>query len=417
MAKRVPPLTAAALAKVKPDPARTIEFVDGDVPGLRLRVTPKDTRTWSLNIRANGVMRRFEVGTGIGLAEARVKAKALRQRIAEGADPTAEKRENRSRAVSAKLGIGTFGSIVEAYFSDGNGAGLKTKVEQQQRIKSVFKDRLARPGLEVTSAELQRAVDAHTAKVAAARAVGYVTPVVKWATKRGLMQGAFDIEKPPLDAPKQKVLDEGELTALWPTLNDAYGRCCRLILLTGARREEARNAKWGQFDVDQNVWIIPAEVRKDTRAQSKRRVKPKTALHVPLSRQAVALLEEVREAEQSRRQIEGVSTAIGPNDLLFVGQQGGRLENWDRWLKTNRKTSGVEGWSAHALRRTTATFAGKLAAPPHVVSVILGHANIGGQLVSGYNQSRYETQHADILQAVADRIDQLVAAKEKGAEA
>ena len=407
MAKRVPPLTAAALAKVKPDPARTLEFIDGDVPGLRLRVTPKDTRTWSLNIRANGVMRRFEVGTGIGLAEARVKAKALRQRIAEGADPTAEKRENRSRAVSAKLGIGTFGSIVEAYFSDGNGAGLKTKVEQLQRIKSVFKDRLARPGLEVTSAELQRAVDAHTAKVAAARAVGYVTPVVKWATKRGLLQSTFDLEKPLQDAPEQRVIGYAELAALWPTLTDPYGRCCRLMLLTGARRDEACNAKWGQFILDKRVWTIPSEVRKDTRTQAKRRVKPKLAMQVPLSQQAVALLEEVKAAELSRRALEGVSIEIAPDDRVFVGQKGGRLDNWDRWLKRNARKSGVSGWSAHALRRTTATLAGDLGAPPHIVSVILGHANLGGQLVAGYNKSRYETEHANILEKVGDHIAML----------
>lgn len=414
MAKRVPPLTAAAVAKIKPDPDRTLELVDGDVPGLRLRVTPKGTRTWSLNIRASGVMRRFEVGANLGLAEARVKAKSLRQRVADGADPTAERRETRTRAVSAKQGIDTFGAAVEAYFSAGNGSGLKTKAEQLQRIKSVFKAHLDRPGVEVLSSELQRAVDAHTAKVAAARAVGYVTPMIKWAVKRGLMKGTFDIEKPLLDAPKQKVMDEAELAALWPTLTEAYGRCCRLLLLTGARRDEASNATWGQFDLEQGLWTIPAEVRKDTRAQTKRRQRPKAAMQVPLSRQALELMEQARQAELSRRQLEGVGTAIAPDDLVFIGQKGGKLTNWDRWLKGNAKKSGISGWSAHALRRTTATLAGDLGAPPHIVSVILGHANLGGQLVAGYNKSRYEAEHGKVLQDVADRIEQLVAHGLKG---
>jgi integrase len=407
MAKRVPPLTAAAVAKIKPDPTRTLEFVDGDTPGLRLRVTPKGKRTWSLNIRASGVMRRFEVGVGLGLAEARVKAKALRQRIADGADPNADKRANRTRAVAATLGIGTFGAAVDAYFSVGKGAGLKTKAEQIQRIKSVFKGHLNRPGIEVLSSELQRTIDAHTAKVAAARAVGYATPMIKWAVKRGLMQGTFDIEKPLLDEPKQKVMDEVELAALWPTLTDSYGRCCRLLLLTGARRDEASNAKWGQFDLRRCIWTIPAEVRKDTRAQGARRRRPKAAMPVPLSQQAVELIEEVRAAEISRRQLEGVGRAILPDDLVFVGQKGGKLDNWDRWLKANAKKSGISGWSAHALRRTTATLAGDLGAPPHVVSVILGHANLGGQLVARYNKSRYQAEHAKVLQKVADEVDQI----------
>jgi integrase len=416
MAKRVPPLTAAAVAKIKPDPARTLEFVDGDVPGLRLRVTAKGTRTWSLNIRANGVMRRFEVGAGLGLAEARVKAKAIRQRVAEGADPTAEKRETRNRAVSAKLGIGTFGAAVEAYFAAGNGAGLKSKAEQQKRIKSVFKAHLDRAGLEVTSAELQRAIDAHAAKVAAARSVGYITPVLKWATKRGLMQGGFDLEKPLQNAPKQTVLNRMELAAIMPTLTDAYGRCCRLMLLTGSRRDEARNATWEQFDLEAGVWTIPADVRKDTRAQSRRRIKPKPAMPVPLSRQAVELIEEARAAEISRRQLEGLGRRIAPDDLVFASQKGGKLDNWDRWLKATAKKSGVSGWSAHALRRTTATLAGDLGAPPHLVSVILGHANLGGQLVAGYNKSRYQAEHAKVLQEVADCIDQIVAGVQRSDE-
>jgi len=71
MAKRVPPLTALGIARVKPDPSKTIELVDGAEPGLRLRITPNGTRTWSLNIRRQGVMRRFGVGKGLGLEEAR----------------------------------------------------------------------------------------------------------------------------------------------------------------------------------------------------------------------------------------------------------------------------------------------------------------------------------------------------------
>jgi integrase len=407
MAKRVPPLTAAAVAKIKPDPTRTVEFVDGDTPGLRLRVTPKGKRTWSLNIRANGVMRRFEVGVGLGLADARVKAKVLRQRIADGADPNAEKRANRTRAVAATLGIGTFGAAVDAYFSVGKGAGLQSKAEQLQRIKVVFKAHLGRPGMEVLSSDLQRAVDAHTAKVAAARAVAYIMPVLKWASKRGLMQGGFDLEKPMQNAPKQRVLEDNELAALWPTLAGPYGLCCRLMLLTGARRDEARSATWGQFDLRESVWTIPAEVRKDTRAEVTRRRRPKSAMQVPLSRQARDLVEEARAAELSRRQLEGVSQDIADGDLVFVGQKGGRLDNWDRWLKTCATESGVSGWSAHALRRTTATMAGDLGAAPHIVSVILGHTNIGGQLVAGYNKSRYPVEHAKILQDVADRIDGL----------
>ena len=405
MAKRVPALTAVAFAKIKPDPTKTIELVDGAVAGLRLRVTPSGSKTWSLNIRANGVMRRFDVGKELGLADARKKATTLRQQINDGGDPTADRREQRSKAVSARLGIGTLETVIDAYFADGNGAGLKSKAEQTKRIKQVFAAHLKRPAMNVTSSDLQRAVDAYSAKVAAARAVGYVNPLVKWALKRSLMQGVFDIEKPMQNEPKQTVLDEGQLSNLLPTFTDPYGRCCRMILLTGVRLNEASNATWGQFDVANAIWTIPGEARKDTRAQAKRRLKPKEAMLIPLSQQALVLLEEIRTAELSRRELEGNGDDIAPGDMVFVGQKGGKLDNWDRWLKANFKNSGVDGWSAHALRRTTATLAGKTGAAPHVVSVILGHANLGGQLVAGYNKSRYETEHAKVLQCIADKLE------------
>ena len=405
MAKRVPALTAVAFAKIKPDPTKTIELVDGAVAGLRLRVAPTGSKTWSLNIRADGVMRRFDVGKELGLADARKKAATLRQQINDGGDPTAERREQRSKAVSAKLGIGTFEAVIDAYFALGNGAGLKTRVGQARCIKLVFAAHLKRPAIDIVSADLQRAVDAYAAKVTAARAVGYVKPLVKWALKRSIMRGVFDIEKPMQDAPKQRVLTEDDLASLLPTLTDPYGRCCRLILLTGVRLNEANNATWGQFDTANAIWTIPGEARKDTRLQTKRRATPKVAMSIPLSRQALVLLEEIRAAELSRRQLEGNGDDIAPRDMVFVGQKGGKLDNWDRWLKANFQKSGVERWSAHALRRTTATLAGGAGAAPHVVSVILGHANLGGQLIAGYNKSRYVTEHAEVLQRIADKLE------------
>ena len=101
MAKRVAPLTALQITKLKPNPDRTLELVDGAVPGLRLRVSPLGGKSWSLAMRANGIMRRFEVGAGLGLAEARLKAEELRRAIKAGADPTADKRAARMKAMSA----------------------------------------------------------------------------------------------------------------------------------------------------------------------------------------------------------------------------------------------------------------------------------------------------------------------------
>ena len=407
MAKRVPPLSAATLTKFKPDPVRVLELVDGAVPGLRVRITPAGTRSWSLNIRAQGKMRRFDVGRSLGLAEARLKAEDLRRKIKDGADPTAEKRTSHQRTQLASQGIGTFDAIVEAYFTTGQGAGLSTKDDQLRRIRSVFAAHLSRTALDVKSSELQLSIDNHGAKVSAARAAGYLTPVLHWAKRRDLVIGDFNLEKPLQDAPRQKVLTEVELAALLPTFKSHHGVCAKFMLLTGARITETSAATWSQIDLEAKTWTIPPENLKDTRALQARRQKPKQALVIPLSRQAIDLLLEARRAEVARRQLDGLTEEIRQRDLLFVGPRGAKLGNWDRWLKATTAKTGIKGWSAHALRRTTATLAGDLGAPPHIVSVILGHSNVGGQLVAGYNQSTYSYEHQQILQRVADRLEEM----------
>lgn len=159
----------------------------------------------------------------------------MRAAIEGGQDPTADKRAIRMQATAAKQGIGTLRSVIDAYFEVGAGTAMRTKGEQVRRTKSVFATHLTRAAMEITSAELQRTIDVHKGKVSAARATAYLLPVIKWAVKRDLMKGHFDLDKPLMAAPKQRVLDTTELASLLPSFTDAYGRCCRFMLLTGAR--------------------------------------------------------------------------------------------------------------------------------------------------------------------------------------
>ena len=299
MPKRVPPLSAVQLAQIKPDPSKVIELTDGAVPGLRFRLTPAGTRSWSLNIRANGKMQRFEVGQNLGLSEARSKAEKLKVEIKNGADPTAEKRARREKAKLALDGIGTLGSLIDRYFQNGPGAHLKTKDDQRNGIRFVFSVHLRKPALELRSAELQLSADNHKSKVSAARAVAYLNPILHWAKKRDLVAGDFDLEKPNQAPPKQRVLDETELAAILPFLDDSRGMCARFILLTGARISAAKKATWSQINWDTKTWTIPSNHLKDTRALRQRNQKPKKPMVVPLSRQAIKLL---RMVEASRAQ-------------------------------------------------------------------------------------------------------------------
>jgi integrase len=171
------------------------------------------------------------------------------------------------------------------------------------------------------------------------------------------------------------------------------------------RLREATEATWSEVDLEAGTWTISPSRRKDTRSRIRRKQVPSQPHLVPLSRQAVTLLDEVWEAEQARRELAGVTREISADDPIFVGERGGRLQNWDRWLKILALQTKVSGWSAHALRRTAATLAADLGTDPHVISVLLGHKNVGGQLTATYSKSRYRREHAEALQRLADQID------------
>jgi integrase len=395
MPKRIQPLTAKGLAAVRPRDGEVIELGDGAVAGLRVRIT-KGGRFWSLNIRnPQGERRRFDVGDNLSLAEARRRAERLKQAIKEGADPTAERREARRRVKNARAGIGTFGSLVDAYFGEGDGESLRTKDEQRARIRHVFGKHLDRPAIDITAPELQVVADAHPSASSAGRAIAYLKPLARWASKRGLMQKGFhELEKPVERNTKDgghAVLDRETLVKVLPALEGHHGSAARMLLWTAARLDEVCSATWNEFDLSAGTWTITAGRRKDTRNRARKKQAPAQPHAIPLPRQAISMLTEMRDRTECA--------------LVFPNARGGKLDNWDRWSKIVFEGTGTSGWTRHDLRRTCATLAAELGAAPHIVSVLLGHKNPeNNQLLGIYNKSRYTQQHAEALQRVAELL-------------
>jgi integrase len=397
MPRRIQPLTAKQLDAVRPRDLEVIELGDGLLPGLRVRIS-RGGRYWSLNIRnAKGERRRFDVGDNISLAEARRRAETLKQAIKQGADPTGERRDVRQRTKDARAGIGTLGSVIDAYF-DGDGASLRTKSEQRARIRHVFLKHLDRPATEITVQQLQLAADAHPSASSASRAITYLKPVARWAAKRGLMQRGFsELEKPierSFEDGGHRVLDRDTLGLVLPNLDQGYhGPAARLMLWTAARLDEVCSATWDEFDLGAGIWKVAAGRRKDTRSRTRKKQVPAQPHVIPLPRQAISMLVRMREGKT-------------PEVLVFPNAHGGKLDNWDRWSKSIFKRTGTSGWTRHDLRRTCATLAAELNVAPHIISILLGHKTPeNNHLLGIYNKSRYREQHGEALQAVADRLE------------
>ena len=388
MPKRVAALNAKQIARWRPEPPRTLELVDGAVPGLRVRLTPNGVMTWSLNVRINGTRRRIGVGEGLGLAEARRRAEEARSRIARGDDPSADRTATRERRKAAEKGIGTLGSVIAAYYENGPGAELKAGKASRALVERIFADHLLRPSLDVKMPELQILIDHWRSRSSGRHCAAYFRPVARWAAKRGLMIKADALEAPAKSGEvKQRVLTADEVGSLLRELDwTGHDLAARFMLLTGARCTEVCDAAWSEVDLDKGLWTIAASRRKNTR-----RTRLSADHVIPLPRQAVTLLRQLQHGESV---------------LVFLGERGARLTNWPRWSARLKKRLGFEV-APHALRRTCSTLAGDLGHPPHVISALLGHRAIGGQLVSGYNQSRYAREVEAALQQVADFAEAL----------
>jgi integrase len=405
MPRRIQPLNAKRLEAVRPGDAEVVELGDGLVPGLRVRIS-RGGRYWSLNIRnSKGERRRFDVGDDLSLAEARRRAETLKQAIKQGADPTGERRDARQRVRDARAGIGTFASVIDAYF-DGDGASLRTKEEQRARIRHVFVKHLDRPATEISVQDLQLAGDAHPSASSASRAITYLKPLARWAAKRGLMQRGFsELEKPSewsTEAGGHTVLDRNTLALVLPALDEGHhGPAARLMLWTAARLDEVCSATWSEFDLDAGLWTVAAGRRKDTRSRTRKKQVPAQPHVIPLPRQAISMLVKMCKGK-------------APEELAFPNAHGGKLDNWDRWSKSIFKRTGTSGWTRHDLRRTCATLAGDLKVAPHIISILLGHKTPeNNHLLGIYNKARYRPQHRKALRLVADRLEAIEKGNDK----
>ena len=278
MPKRVPALSAKQLAATKAA-GKPTELIDGLVPGLRVRVMPSGKRTWSLSMRdSKGIRRRFIVGEGLGLADARNKAGELRQAVRQGEDPTADRRTARQRAEAARHGTGTLRALITSYFDNGPGKDQRRAHPSKQLVLTVFGDLLDKPSLDLDRSEIQVTADRWQSPSTASLAVRLLRPCLKWAVKRGLVkEGVPDIDQPGKVRKRERLLSADELKAIWPKLSGPHGDVVRWLLWTGCRLNEAAGMAWGEIEGD--IWTIPAARAKNGRQRA-----------IPLPRQATELV-------------------------------------------------------------------------------------------------------------------------------
>jgi integrase len=337
-------------------------------------------------------MRRFGLGVfpQMGISQAREAARTTRANVKEGADPIADKRRDRAIGSAAKEGTGTLASLLDLYGRQ-RGEELRRWDEAKRRIEVVFKPFLGKPLVDLDPHAINMRADEYQSKQAAAAAVRYLRPILKWGAKRGYVSPTVaDLHPPATVKRRDRVLSPDELADLLPVLRASirpHAKAHHFMLLTLTRREEAGQARWG--DVNWQAGTLTLPVTKN----GQRHV-------VPLPRQATELLQSMLPAN-------GAGGRVAPelDALIFATSAGTRLGNWDRETKAIQEASGTSGWTRHDLRRTGATMLGEMGELPDIVEAALNHVSIRSPLAATYNRSRYRPQVAMALQRLADALD------------
>jgi len=212
---------------------------------------------------------------------------------------------------------------------------------------------------------------------------------------------------PSIEPARDRFLSAPEIAWLWSAAEEIgypFGPCIELLLATGQRRNEVASMTWDQLDLENQLWILPAQSTKAKRRHE-----------VPLSDLAIAILERVPHQEGSRylftttmrTPISGFSRS---KRLIDAKQEERRRE-----MEVNGTLSPHGAvwpfdmpWRLHDLRRTVATrLQDDLSVPKAVISAILNHAEGGATAV--YTRGQLREQKLAAMQAWGCRLAELTA--------
>lgn len=389
----MPPLTDAAVRRAKPAD-KPVRMFDGG--GLYLEIAPSGGKYWRQKYRFDGKEKRLAHGVypDVSLAEARRRRDEARAVLASGIDPGAQRRA----VAAARAGADTFEVIAREWLS-----GRPWVPGYRKKVEAWFANDVF-PGVGGTpAADLQapdflavvRRIEARGAIESAHRILQNCGQVMRYAiaTGRASRNPCADLRGALQPAPERHHAAITEPAELGPLLRaiDGYSgthavRCAlQLAPLVFLRPVELRTGEWSEIDVGAARWNIPAV-----------KMKMRQPHVVPLSRQALAILEELRPVTGDGRYLfPGLRTASRPMSENTVNAALRRL-GFDSDTMTG-----------HGFRATARTILDEvLGFRPDWIEHQLAHA-VRDPNGRAYNRTAHLKDRARMMQAWADYLDKL----------
>lgn len=389
-------LSARAVETAKPLD-RPYKLADGG--GLHLLVQPSGSKLWRYKFRINHVEGLLAIGAypAISLANAREKHSAARKLVADGINPVQARQQARLEAAHAqqRSTMGTFAAAAESWRALTDPDLRPASVRQRQRelnndLLPTLRDRQVDG---ITRLELSALLEAvkKRAPETARNLRAHLDAIFEHAIGKGLLTANPTPPRSIMGKRRQvshAAMPEKRIGEFLRRLDSSkvapHTRVALLLMiLCAARKEEAIGARWDEFDLDEALWSIPAT-----------RMKGRRDHMVPLPRQAVALLRDLR------------AIVPGEREYLFPNRRDPTRAMANRSLNAVLERLGFsEDATMHGWRSVFSTRYNELGTNPDVIERCLAHVH-GNAVRAAYNRAEYLDQRRDLLQTWADWLDE-----------
>ena len=368
-----------------------------DGGGLYLEVTAKGRRYWRLKYRHAGKEKRLAFGVypEVSLKTARERRAEARAVIERGDDPAIAKRQAKVKAEHDAEN--TFRVVAGSWLAHQSG---KWAASTRESIRVSLETHAFRklgdlPLVNVRPrdvAAVVRAIEAKGAGETAGRVLQRIRAVFRYAVVHELIESnpMLDLLPAELLKPRQvrhrAAMADKELPKFLADFQAFNGdvttkAALHLLMLTALRPGELRGLRWTEIDTDRAEIRIPGE-----------RMKMKAPHVVPLSRQALKVIEAMRNVSAER-------------DLVFPSPYYPGQMLSENTLNSALASMGYKGkHTAHGFRSLFSTVANEHGHDADVIERQLAHKE-RNEVRAAYHRAEYLAERAELMQWWADYIE------------